>query len=93
LGDVARKAVQQEAVLCVGLLDGVEEHAHDDVVGNQIAAVHVPLGLGPELGATRHRVAQHVAGGEVGELELLGQALGLSPFARAGRAQENEIEL
>jgi len=37
----------------------------DDLVGNEKAAVHVPLGFKAQLGAGCGRLAEQVAGGEV----------------------------
>src|SRR5919197_3792850 len=46
----AREAVEQEAVAGVGLGEPVEDHAHDHLVRDQVAPVHVLLGLLAELG-------------------------------------------
>ena len=39
------------------------------------------------------RGAQHVAGGDVGQAEVLAQALGLRALAGPGRAEQDEVEL
>ena len=45
LGDGAREAVEQEPGLGVGLGQPVLDHGHGDLVGNEVAGVHVGLGL------------------------------------------------
>src|SRR3954451_1446259 len=89
----AWEAVEEEAVLGVGLGEPVEDHADDDLVGDQVAAVHVLLGLLAEVRAVLDGLAQHVARGDVGEREVLLEALGLGALARAGRAEQDEVEL
>ena len=48
------------------LSDAFEDHADDDLVGHEVAVVHVLLGLLAELGPVLDRLAQDVAGGDVG---------------------------
>ena len=74
-------------------LHAFQDDADDDLVGHQVAVVHVLLGLLAELGPVLDRLAQDVSGGDVGQLEVLLQALGLSSLARARRAKKDEIEL
>ena len=71
----------------------LEDHADDHLVGHEVAAVHELLGLPAELGALLDRGAQHVARGDVGQAEVLVQALGLGALAGPGRAEEDEIQL
>ncbi len=56
LGDRAREAVQDEAVGGLGALDLLEDHADDHLVGDELAAVHVALGLLAQVGARLHRL-------------------------------------
>src|SRR4051794_7694814 len=80
----AREAVEQEAVRGVLVAEAIEDHADDHVVGHELAAVHVPLGLAAQVRALLHRRAQDVAGGDVGQREVVLQALGLGALARTG---------
>ena len=48
----AREAVEQEAVVAL-LVDLVEDHRDHQVVGHELAVVHVLLGLLAELGPSR----------------------------------------
>ena len=89
----AREAVEQEAVLRLGRLDGLEDDAGDDLVGHELAGVHELLGLLAELALGGHGGAQHVARRDVRQVEVVGQPLGLRALAGAGRTEEDEIEL
>ena len=46
-----------------------------------------------DLGAVAHGGAEDVAGGVVGQVEVLLQALALGPLAGAGRAEQDQIQL
>ena len=92
-GHGARKAVEQEAVAGLVGVHPLGDHARDQVVGHQIAPVHVLLGLPAELRLLLHRPAQDVAGGVVGKVEVLPEARGLGALAGARRAEQDEVEL
>ena len=92
LGERARKAVQDEPALGVGLRQPLADHADDDVVGHEVAAGHDLLGHQPQLGAVPNGLAQHVAGGDVGEPVLRRNARSLGALAGAGRAHEDQVE-
>ena len=62
------------------------------LVGDQLAGVHVALRLLAELGLPATRGAQHVAGRDVRQAEVLGQERGLGALAGAGRAEQDEVE-
>ena len=47
----------------------------------------------PELGALANGLAQHVAGRDVGQAEVLHQAPRLGALARARRAEQYEVQL
>src|SRR3954453_4229563 len=89
----AREAVEEEAVLGVRLGEPVEDHADDDLVGDEVAAVHVLLGLLAEVRLLLDRLAQHVPRRDVREREVLLEALRLGALSRAGRAEQDEVEL
>ena len=64
--------------------------SHDpdhDLVGDELAAVHERLGLAPDRRPRLHRRAQHVAGRDLRDAELLDQALGLRALARRPEAR------
>ena len=89
LGDRAGEAVQDEAARGVGLAQPLGDEADHDVVGHQAAAVHDALGLAPERRAGRHRVAQHLAGGDLRHPPLAGELASLGALAGAGGAEED----
>src|SRR3954453_14215785 len=93
LGDLPREAVEQEAVLGLGAVQGLQDHADDEPVGDEVARVHVLLGLPAELGALGDGGAQDVAGGEVREAEVVREALGLGALAGARGSDQDEVEL
>src|SRR3954452_7931552 len=88
----AREAVEQEAVVAL-VLDLVEDHRDDEVVGDELALVHVVLGLPAELGALAPVLAQQVARADVGHAEVLGQPGRLGALARARGPEQDEVEL
>src|SRR5206468_1483976 len=88
-----REPVQNETVLRVGLLETLGCHGQDQVVRHQIARVHEPLSLLAELGAVLDCGAQHFARGDVRELEVLTEPLGLRSLPSSRRAEQNQIEL
>ena len=91
--DVAREAVEHEAVGAVGLRDALEDHADDDLVGHELAGRHELLGLTPEFAVLLDRAAQDVTGRDVGDLEVVDQAGSLGSLSGTRRTQEDEIEL
>src|SRR3954449_9099696 len=48
---VARKAVEQEAVLAFAVVHTAQDHPDDDLVRHEVTAIHVLLGLLAEVGA------------------------------------------
>jgi hypothetical protein len=90
LGDGPREPVQQEAVHRVGLGQPPRHHGHRDLVGHQVAGVHVDLGLQAELGLAAHVGPKDVAGGDGRHPEPVRDDLGLGPLAGSGRAQQHD---
>ena len=84
----AREAVEDEAVRGLRRVELLQDHVADQLVRHQVAAVHVLLGLGPELGAVLHGGAQDVARRVVGQVEVVDEALGLGSLAGAGRSEQ-----
>ena len=87
----AREAVENEALLAVGLAQALVHEVDDQAIGNQIARIHVALGLLAELGLVLHRGAQNVARGNVRRGEFLNQLGGLRTLAGARGAQQHDI--
>ncbi len=90
---VAREAVEDEAVAAVLGADAVDDQVDDELVGHQLAAVHVALRGDAQLGAVLHRGAQDVAGCHVGQAKVVLQAGGLRAFAGTRRPEEDEVQL
>ncbi len=89
----AREAVEDEAVLRILLLEALGRHRHDQRVGNEVTGVHVLLRLLAELRALLDVGAQHVAGGDERQPEVVLKARRLRPLARARRTEQDQIEL
>jgi hypothetical protein len=92
LPDRAGEAVEQEAVVALAL-DLGHDHLDHQLVRNEVAVAHVLLGLLAQVAAVLAVLAQHVARGDVGEVEVLAQPRGLGALAGAGRAEQEEVEL
>ncbi len=90
LRDVARKAVEDETVRGVGPRQALADQGEHQVVGDQLAGVHRRLGPEAQLGAARNRIAQQIAGGNLGHAALLGEPLCLGALAGAGRSEKND---
>ena len=89
LGRGARETVENEALLAVGLAQALVHEVDDQAIGNQVARIHVALGLFAELGLVLYRSAQDVARGNMGRGEFLNQLGGLRTLAGARGAQQN----
>ena len=76
-------------LLAQAFLDEVDH----ELVGHQLAGVHVALGLHAEGAPGLDRRTKQVAGGDVGKAELLHELLGLCALARARCAKKNEIHV
>jgi hypothetical protein len=88
LREIARIAVEHEAGTGIVLAQALFEHAQHDVVGNEVAGFHDRLGLEAERRAGSDGAAQQVAGGNVGNLQMLAEAGRLRALARTGRAEK-----
>ena len=90
---VARKAVQQEAV--AGVIGGhpARDHLHDQLVGDEVAVLHVLARALAKHGALGDLGAEDVAGGDVRQAEVLAQPLGLRALAGARRAEQDQVHL
>ncbi len=67
----------------------MKDHFNDERIGNQLASLHVPLGLSSQLGSSRQVFAQNVAGRDLLEAKALVQQPRLGAFSGARRAKKN----
>ena len=67
LGDGAGHAVQDVAIRAVGLLQTLVDDADDDLIGDELAGVHVRLGLKAGGRTVLDGGAQDIAGGNGGD--------------------------
>jgi hypothetical protein len=88
LRDRARKAVEDEPLLGVWLIDAVGDDLHHDLVGHELAARHQVLCLEAHRRAGRDRRAQHVAGRKLHDAVARNKALRLCAFAGPGRSKQ-----
>ena len=91
LGEGARVAVEQEALLGVLLVDQVADHPVGGLVGHVLAGIHVALRLHTQRGALRDVGAEDVAGGDGRDAEVLGDVLRLSTLAGPGRPHDDQL--
>ncbi len=82
--DRAWKAVHHEAV--GSAFELVLDHGDDELVGNELAALHVTLGLLSERRARGAMPAKDVAGRDLLEAEALLEDAGLGALSRARRS-------
>ena len=87
----AGEAVQNNALLGIGLLETLAHQVDDQVIGNQIACVHVAFSLQTELGLILHGSAQNVARGDVRNTEFFNQKSSLRTLAGTRSAEKNNI--
>ena len=87
LGDVARKAVQDETLGGVRLADALANHAEHRGIVDQLARVHGGLGAQAQFRALGDRLAQQIAGGYLRDPIGLDQQLRLCALAGSGRSQ------
>src|SRR5205807_9884297 len=92
LGDGPGKAVEEKAVAGLVGLHSLEDHLDDDLVGDQLSLLHVLLGLVAQVGSVPDRLAQEIAGDDVGQAEVFAQAFALRALTRPGRAEQDEVE-
>ena len=71
----------------------VADHGHEQVVGHEVAALEVGLGRLAQGRSLGQRLAQHVAGGDAGHPEALGQTGGLRALPRPRGAEEDDGRL
>ena len=84
----SRKAVEDVAVLGVGLGEPGGDHLVDEVVGNELALAHKVFGEHAQWRVVATVLAEEIPGGDLGDSELGHEKLSLRAFANAGRAKQ-----
>ena len=87
LGDRAGHTVKDVALRAVSLGKTLRDNADDDLIGYQMAGVHIGLGLHSRRRTVFDRRAQNVTGGNRRNSKLAGENCGLCALSRAGSAQ------
>ena len=93
LSDGAREAIQNIAMLAIRLGQTFLDHGNDHLIGNQLALVNIALGVQTRGGLLADCTAEHIAGGNLRDAQLLHQSLRVRALAGAGGAQENNIHI
>ena len=88
LRQCARETVKQETVGAIGLGNAFFHQADDDVVTHQAALVHDFFGFQTQFRAGFNGGAQHIAGGNLRDIEFARDELRLRAFACARCAQQ-----
>jgi hypothetical protein len=92
LGQRAWETIEQHALVRVGLMHALDDHGDDQIVRHQRAAIHIALGLPPELVVFRPVCTEQIATGDVGDAVLRGDATGLGALAGPDWPEEDQIE-
>ena len=91
LGHGAREPVEHEAVAeRPAGHDALLEDAHHDLVGDELALVHVPLCLEPKRGTEPRLRAEDLAGRQVHDGVVIGEPAGLGSLAGTLLAEQHE---
>ena len=83
LSDGTGYAVQDEAACAVGLGQPLLDDTDDDLIRNQLARVHIALGLQADGSALLDGCAQDIAGGDGWDAQLAADNLRLGALAGA----------
>jgi hypothetical protein len=86
----AREAVEDEAALGVGLVEAIADHIHGCCVGNQIACVDKAPRLNTQWRLVAKVAPEQITGGDVRDVQPLGQPLRLGSLARSGRPNQDQ---
>ena len=89
--DRARKPVQDEAVLGVRLTEPLRDHGNDQLVRDELALIHVFLGLLAELGAVLDVGSQHVSGGDERKPKVDSEPIGLRSLPCSRRTEQDQV--
>ena len=84
----SRKAVEDVAVLGVGLGEPGGDHLVDEVIGDELALAHEVFGKHSQGCVVATVLAQEIPRGDLGDSELGHEELSLRAFANAGCAEQ-----
>lgn len=73
------------------MVEGFGNETYNDVVAHQVATVHDVLDTETQRSALCHFVAEHLASGEMYEVEFFGQKGSLGTFAGTGGAKQDDV--
>ena len=90
LGARTRKAVEDRPALRVRGVQPLEQHANGQLVGDELAALHVPAGREPERAAVAGRSPEEIARGHPGQAEVARKHVGLGSLPCSRRAEKDE---
>ncbi len=88
----AREAVEHESLRRVRLCQALADDADHDLVGDQLARIHERFAAAPSSVPAFDGGTQDVAGRDVRQPESGRDALGLRTLARAGRAEQHDVQ-
>ena len=86
----AREPVEDRATDAVGRLETVEEDPHDRVVGHELAAAHVPVGLATEGAPLGDGGTQQIARGKHRDAKSCRERRRLCPLPCPRSAQQDD---
>ena len=87
LRDRAGHTVEDVALFAVRLSQTLFDDADNDLIGNQMAFVHIGLGLHSGGGTFLNRRTENITGGDCRDPKLTGDDSGLCAFAGARSTQ------
>ncbi len=93
LRGVAGEAIEDEALARVIGGKALLHKVDDELVGNELASIHVLLGRDAELGLSLDGGTKQVARGDVGNAEIGDEALGLRTLAGARGALQHDVHV
>ena len=80
LGDCARKAIEYESIPRIRSAYPLQEHCDHQVIGYEVTTLHDGSGLQSEIGSFGDSLTEHVACGDVRNLQIRSYPLRLGPF-------------
>ena len=86
-----RKAVKDHAIGAVRAVHALGNHAENDLVRHEVAAIHDFLGAKAELGFGVDRGTKHVAGRQLHQSARLDKTLGLRALAGTGGSEQDDV--
>ncbi len=85
---VTGKSIKNESVAGIRAGNAFMDDAEHDFVADQLAGIHGELGLTAQRAALGYRLAQHVAGRDLRQLEFFFEQFCLGTLAGTGRTQQ-----